>query len=41
MEKPRLIDRLLTICLCLDLVLGFWCLTLSFAYHNVMLAGVI
>jgi hypothetical protein len=36
--KPRLIDRLLTICLCLDLVLAFWCLSLSYAYHAQMLA---
>jgi hypothetical protein len=38
--KPRLIDRLLTITFCLDLVLAFWCLSLSFAYHHTMLATV-
>jgi hypothetical protein len=36
--KPRLIDRLLTICLCLVLVLAFWCLSTSYAYHHQMLA---
>ncbi len=36
--KLRLIDRLLTIFLCLDLALAFWCLFLNYAYHNLMLA---
>jgi hypothetical protein len=34
MEKPRLIDRLLMICLCLDLALAFWCLSISFDYQD-------
>ncbi len=38
--KPSPIDRLLTICLCFDLVLAFWCLSLKFAYHDTMLAVV-
>ncbi len=38
--KPRLIDRLLVIFLCLDLVLAFWCLSLTYAYHNYMFATV-
>jgi hypothetical protein len=38
--KPRLIDRLLVIILCLDLVLAFWCLSLTYAYHNHMFATV-
>ncbi len=38
MTKPRLIDRLLTICLCVILILAFWCLSVSFAYHNQTLA---
>ena len=38
--KPRLIDRLLTICLCLDLALAFWCLSLRYAYHETMFATV-
>lgn len=38
--KPRLIDRLLTITFCLDLVLAFWCLAVSFACHSSMLAVV-
>ena len=38
MKKPRLIDRLLTICLCLDLALAFWCLYTSFNYQNQVLA---
>ncbi len=37
--KPSPIDRLLTICLCLDLALAFWCLHLSYAYHHTMLAA--
>ena len=36
--KPRLIDRLLTICFCLDLVMVFGCLFLTYAYHDRMLA---
>jgi|WetSurMetagenome_2_1015567.scaffolds.fasta_scaffold207170_2 hypothetical protein len=36
--KPSPIDRLLTICIGLDLVLAFWCLSLSYAYHDAMLA---
>ena len=38
--KPKLIDRLLTVTLCVILVLAFWCLSLSFAYHDSMLAAV-
>lgn len=38
--KPRLIDRLLTITLCIVLVLAFWCLSVSFAYHHDMFAAV-
>jgi hypothetical protein len=41
MKKPRLIDRLITICLGLDLVLAFWCLSASFDYQNQMLALVV
>jgi len=36
--KPGLIDRLVTICFCLDLVLAFWCVSLRYAYHEHMLA---
>ncbi len=36
--KPRLIDRLLTIVLYLDLALAFWCLSINYAYHDRMLA---
>ena len=39
--KPKFIDRLLTICLCLDLVLVFWCLSLRYAYHHCMFAVVL
>jgi hypothetical protein len=38
MKKPRLIDRLLTIILCVILVLAFWCLSASYAFHDRMLA---
>jgi hypothetical protein len=41
MRKPGLVDRLLTICLCLDLVIAFWCLSLRFAYQSQMLALVL
>ncbi|MGQ9687389.1 MAG: hypothetical protein ACUVXF_01165 [Desulfobaccales bacterium] len=36
--KPRLIDRLLTLCLVLDLILGLWYLnhTFSFQYHLIL-----
>jgi len=36
---PRLIDRLLVIILCLDLVLGLWCLSRWYACHHQMLIG--
>ncbi len=39
--KPRLMDRLLTIFLYLDLVLLFWCLSQHFAYHHRMFAVVL
>ncbi len=39
MKKPQPIDRLLTICLCIILILAFWCLSLSFAYHNELLTA--
>ena len=40
MKKPRLIDRLITICLCFDLVLAFWWLSVSFDYRNQILIGI-
>jgi len=36
--KPRLIDRLLTIFLCLNLVLALWYLSRWYAFHDQMLA---
>jgi hypothetical protein len=36
--KPGRVDRLLTITLCLDLALAFWCLSVGYAYHHRMLA---
>jgi hypothetical protein len=41
MKKPRLFDRLLTICLCVILVLAFWCLSLSYGIPDRMLTPVI
>jgi hypothetical protein len=41
MQKPRLIDRLITICFCLDLVAAFWCLSIHFSYHSQMLGVVL
>jgi hypothetical protein len=41
MKKSGLIDRLLTICLCLDLGIGFWCLSLHYAYQSQMFALVV
>ena len=38
--KPRLIDRLLVITLCLDLVLILWCLFLSYPAHSHVLLTV-
>jgi hypothetical protein len=38
--KPRLIDRLIVIFWSLDLILAFWCLSLTYAYHNHMFATV-
>lgn len=35
--QPRLIDRLLIIILCLDLVLALWCLSQVYACHHQML----
>ena len=32
--KPRLVDRLLTIFLCYDLVLSLWFLALAFPAHS-------
>ena len=32
--KPRLMDRLLTICLCSALVLCLWCLFLAYDAHG-------
>jgi hypothetical protein len=40
MEKPRLIDRLLTICLCFNLILAFWWLFVSYNYQNQILTGI-
>jgi hypothetical protein len=38
--QPSLIDRLLIIVLCLDLVLALWCLSTWYAFHNQMLVKV-
>jgi hypothetical protein len=40
MEKPRPIDRLLMICLLVNLILVFWCLYFNFDYQNHVLIGV-
>jgi hypothetical protein len=40
MEKPRLIDRLITICLYLDLFIAFWLIFVSYNYQNQILSGV-
>jgi hypothetical protein len=40
MKKPRLIDRLLTVCLCFELALAFWWLYSGFNYQNQILIGV-
>jgi hypothetical protein len=40
MKKPRLIDRLLTICLCCGLVCAFWYLGVGFNFQTQILAGV-
>ncbi len=39
--KPGLVDRLLTMCLCHDLVVLFWDLSLHYAYHHRMFAVVL
>ncbi len=38
--KPKPTDRLLMICLVLVLILAFWCLSRSYAYHHSLLTAV-
>jgi hypothetical protein len=38
--KPKLSDRLLMISLVLVLILAFWCLSRSYAYHHSLITSV-
>ena len=38
--KPKLIDRLIMICICFDLVMGFWYISQNFPAHSQMIAAV-
>jgi len=38
--KPKLIDRLLVICICFDLLLGFWYVSQEYAVVNQIVSNV-